>query len=95
MWVRGMISRGAHPEKVLQGIRSAKQYAEDLGFGEVLPGKELLILEDIVESLSGVRNPKVIIPQYKYVAKRVEMIKWYMTARSKEMEPDFMKLRGL
>jgi len=100
MWTEDMMYRGAHPERVLQGIDHALQYVSELGFGDrSLPISELTLARTVIQPFEGITNiddriANNIRLQYKSADKNIEHVKWYLSRLAEQKEPAFSKLRA-
>jgi hypothetical protein len=101
MWIQDMTYRAASPERVLQGVEIAIQYAKDLGFTEnSLPVQDLSLAKTILQPLVGFspateQNKLVLEGHYRTVQQYVQTVKWYIDALANTQQPDFKKLRAL
>ncbi len=101
MWIQDMIYRDAQPERMLQGIKHALDYLEELGFAsDSLAIQELSEAKKTLQMLADI-SPSTqvgIAAKWHYylgVQKNVETVKWYIHSLASMQQPDFKKLRAL
>jgi hypothetical protein len=100
MWIIDMMLRGALPDRILDGIRGAIQYANTLGFPEYSPvHKHLTDCHEIISNLLGLtgsNDDEIQRLEQGFIAiyQKVERVKWYVDAIVKVQEPDFKKQRS-
>lgn len=101
MWIKDMMFRGAHPERVLQGIDHALQYVRDLGFEEdSFPADELTLTRTVIAMYDGIGEiddqiANNIRMHYRDASKNIDHVKWYMNSLVEQKQAGFKKLRAI
>lgn len=101
MWIKDMMFRGAHPERVLQGIDHAMIYVRDLGFGErSFPIDQLTLARVVISAYEGIgeiddRIANNIRLHYRGVSQNVDNVKWYINALVESKQSGFKKERAI
>jgi hypothetical protein len=95
MWAQDMLFRGAPKDRVLAGIKHAKQYAQALGLEGSYADTELARLIGALETPPGAPPTPLFTPQIPQLANALELVKRDIAARMENKEPGFTKLRAL
>ena len=101
MWIQDMTYRYASPERVLQGVLHATQYAKELGFAEhSLPIEQLTLASQTLGQLVGVststeERKSFLQGHYSGVRQQIDQVKWYINALAITKQPEFKKLSAL
>jgi hypothetical protein len=93
MWIQDMLYRNAPSWSIVEGLKNLQKYTRALGFKGSLADTELTrLLRDTQATLdSGLSNWS---PEFKLsLARQIEPIKWFISARAEEQEPGFKKYR--
>ena len=96
-----MTYRYASPQRVLQGVLHATQYAEELGFAKSsLPIEQLTLAGQTLGQLVGVststeERKSFLQGHYNGVRQQIDQVKWYINALAVNEQPDFRKLSAL